>query len=332
MYLSLLIKLKRFIKKYIHNNAKVDKLMINNCTMFNFINKNHFIPLKNKALSKKLLSESVNMVEIEVFSFCNRRCYFCPNSFIDRHSINNYMDEAVYLKILNELSEVSYNKLISYSRYNEPLADRIIFTRLKQAREILPNATLHLNTNGDYLTFDYLQELYESGLRSINIQVYPNLGEKFDEQNAIKQMNQKINDLKLEFEDAAYSPNDWMEKRLKYKDMQIKIYARNFDKNGCSRGNTVDIMKNYVRSAACMSPFRHIYIDYNCNIMPCCNLRSDLDKHHPFIVGNVAEQKIFEVYTGEKLVQWRKNLIHFSSKQYPCRNCSFCPVEKPVSR
>ena len=30
---------------------------------------------------------NIRLVEIEIFSFCNRKCLFCPNSFIDRHSI-----------------------------------------------------------------------------------------------------------------------------------------------------------------------------------------------------------------------------------------------------
>lgn len=115
------------------------------------------------------------MVEIEIFSFCNRKCWFCPNSFIDRNSTNILMQEELYLKILNELKSINYNNMISYSRYNEPTSNRKIFIkRLKQAKTIIPNATLHTNTNGDFLSRDYLDELYEAGLKSMNIQSYLN--------------------------------------------------------------------------------------------------------------------------------------------------------------
>ena len=70
------------------------------------------------------------MVEIEVFSFCNRRCWFCPNSTIDRHSSNIFMDENLYHSILSDLNKIKYKGIISYSRYNEPLADRIIIEEI----------------------------------------------------------------------------------------------------------------------------------------------------------------------------------------------------------
>ena len=82
------------------------------------------------------------MVEIEIFSYCNRKCWFCPNSFIDRNSTNILMLEELYLKILNQLKSINYNSMISYSRYNEPTSNREIFIkRLKQAKAIIPNAS-----------------------------------------------------------------------------------------------------------------------------------------------------------------------------------------------
>lgn len=50
----------------------------------------------------KVKYKYIRMVEIEIFSFCNRKCWFCPNSFIDRNSTNILMQEELYLKILNE--------------------------------------------------------------------------------------------------------------------------------------------------------------------------------------------------------------------------------------
>jgi MoaA/NifB/PqqE/SkfB family radical SAM enzyme len=107
----------------------------------------------------------LNLIEIEVYSYCNRKCWFCPNSFIDRHSDNNLMPEEMYLSILNQLAEINYDKEITYSRYNEPLAYReIILKRISQAREIVPKAKLRTNTNGDYVTLDYIHALRDAGL------------------------------------------------------------------------------------------------------------------------------------------------------------------------
>jgi MoaA/NifB/PqqE/SkfB family radical SAM enzyme len=78
--------------------------------------------------------KNVRLIEIEIHSYCNRTCWFCPNSFLDRkHKIE--MKEWVYLKILQELKDMKYKEVISFSRYNEPLSDMNLFVkRLKQAK------------------------------------------------------------------------------------------------------------------------------------------------------------------------------------------------------
>ena len=43
--------------------------------------------------------ESLKFIEIEIFSYCNRKCWFCPNSFVDRISHNHLMPEEKYLEI-----------------------------------------------------------------------------------------------------------------------------------------------------------------------------------------------------------------------------------------
>ncbi|MDR0822180.1 MAG: radical SAM protein, partial [Endomicrobium sp.] len=110
-----------------------------------------FSSIHNSKLKQKTMKKFLNFIEIEVFSFCNRQCHFCPNSKVDRHSKNEFMPEETYISILKSLQEIDYDGCVSYSRYNEPLADRIILTRIKQARQYLPNAFLYSHTNGDYL-------------------------------------------------------------------------------------------------------------------------------------------------------------------------------------
>ncbi|MDR2526768.1 MAG: radical SAM protein, partial [Rickettsiales bacterium] len=135
--------------------------------------------------------KKLNLVEIEVFSFCNRQCWFCPNSFIDRHSKNVLMDENIYMGILDDLKSIEYRGMITYSRYNEPLSHKqIIIDRLKQARKYCPNALLHTNTNGDYLDREFLDDLYDAGLRSISIQIYLKEKEQFDVEQIKNRMSQ----------------------------------------------------------------------------------------------------------------------------------------------
>ena len=85
--------------------------------------------------------DDFTFIEIEIFSYCNRKCWFCPNSFIDRKSENLIMPEEKYLSILQQLKDMNFEGEIAYSRYNEPLSHKDNFIkRLEQAREYLPKA------------------------------------------------------------------------------------------------------------------------------------------------------------------------------------------------
>jgi len=132
----------------------------------------HFSREISPSAARYLFKRSIERVEIEPFSYCNRVCWFCPNAKIDRRSTNKYMPEDLYLQIMTELSEINYCEQITFSRYNEPLSDRIILTRIRQARELLPRAFLQAHTNGDYLTRSLLDELRDAGLNRLRVQVY----------------------------------------------------------------------------------------------------------------------------------------------------------------
>ena len=295
---------------------------------FDFIAKNHFIPNLPLEEAKALFKQSVEKVEIEVFSYCNRKCWFCPNSFIDRQSENIYMDELLYRAILQDLKSIEYDKTISYSRYNEPLADRVILTRLKQAQKCLPNALLHLNTNGDYLGADLLKQLYDCGLRSINIQVYLDSDEEYSDNLVRLKIMARINRLGLDAIEQTGRSGLKMNCKLEYKDMSINIYARNFESTGCDRGGLLEICNADIRTSPCLSPFKEFIIDYNGSVMPCCNLRSDSPAHEGFIISNIQKDNIFNIYTSKEAVSWRKKLIGRKPKQKPCDRCRFSEFGK----
>lgn len=221
----------------------------------------HFHRLENLEEAKILFKRSVNLIEIEIFSYCNRTCWFCPNSFIDRRSSNHHMPEDLYLAILKQLADIDFDGKISYSRYNEPLADKIILKRIQQARDFLPKAHLHTNTNGDYLNNTYLHELKEAGLNSLNIQIYLANHERYDHEKMQATMIKTQQRLGLSGTIVKEKQDEWLEAKLQFEGLAIRQYARNFEKNGCSRGNTLDIFQDYQRDAPCFSPFEHVYID-----------------------------------------------------------------------
>lgn len=293
-------------------------------TPFDFIVVDHLRQIQDRQEAIGLFRRSVSMVEIEVFSYCNRRCWFCPNSVIDRQSTTEYMTEPLYLRILDQLRDADYRQMISYSRYNEPLADRIILRRIEQAKERLPQAILHTNTNGDYLTLRYLAELADAGLRSLNIQIYLANDDRYDHERMRTKLLRTVDHLQLDASIVRDEPGVWLEAVAERSGIRMRVYARNFELNGCSRGDSVPIQLAYRRTSPCLSPFHHVYIDFNGKVMPCCNLRSDVPGHANAVVDDLnTANDLFLVYAGETLASWRRSLIGYDRKAGHCATCNF---------
>ena len=88
----------------------------------------------------------MNLVQIQTTSVCNGKCIFCPYRYSWFKKNPGVMSEKLYLKILNDVVELDNHftgKLCPYM-CNEPLADKDIVKRAKQATEILHNPYLEI--------------------------------------------------------------------------------------------------------------------------------------------------------------------------------------------
>jgi MoaA/NifB/PqqE/SkfB family radical SAM enzyme len=311
---------RRFHRKALHYKGK---------NPFACVSAGHLTPRLPPSSARVLFKKSVRMVEIEVFSFCNRTCWFCPNSHIDRHSDNILMSSSLYRKILDDLRAVDYAGLISYSRYNEPLADPIIFDRIQQARSAVPEALLHFNTNGDFFNRQTLEKIYDCGLKSMNIQVYTPENRPYSDELARDCLMRRVKRYGLNYEFVFSRPMDWLEYRLLFKDMKIRIYARNFRMNGADRGATIaDLSQEKIRRSPCLVPFKDMYIDYNGKVVPCCNIRSDIAEHSDFILGDLNDEHLtlFSIFQSAAAIAFRKKLVGFHEKCFPCNTCNFAHI------
>jgi hypothetical protein len=269
------------------------------------------IPKKHQ---QECFKRFVNIFEIEIFSFCNRTCSFCPNSYIDRKSKNHFMDENLYLKVMSELAEVDYDGIVWYSRYNEPLADRIILKRIQQARQLLPKAKLQTYTNGDYVTREYLDDLADAGLNEIRIMRYP---DSKDTKTASVRMSKMVEKIGLPI--VHKKPNCI---ELNHSKFHVQIYSFDIDKNVTNRAGSLTINSpKHKRLAPCYSPFSQIHVDHNGSVLPCCHARSDIESHHSLILGNIENETIFNIFFGEKALRLRRLLKNSTLPFVPCNEC-----------
>jgi hypothetical protein len=295
------------------------------------ISADHFSRELTPARARTLFKASVNQVEIETFTYCNRTCWFCPNARLDRRSTNRYMDEALYLRILEELSAIGYDQVITYRRYNEPLADRIILERLRQARRLLTKACLSTHTNGDYLNRAYLDELRDAGLNQLRVQVYLGNEERFDDDKILLCMVRRMKRLGLPYEMILASKGVRYMAQVAYEGVAVTFDARNFDAIGVDRGQTVRLSHTIERRSPCHVVFQHLYIDHDGAVVPCCNIRSDEPSHTPYVIDHLGSgNSLYHAFANSPLAEWRRGLLTFGVKHKPCNSCAYeCLPETP---
>lgn len=119
---------------------------------------NKIIEGEDRKLVRKFVNENMTEVplfheiEIETINRCNGGCSFCPVNVQNDIRTEKLMDENLFYKIINELKEIRYAGRIALFSNNEPLLDKRIVVFSRYVRENLPNAQIHLFTNGTLLS------------------------------------------------------------------------------------------------------------------------------------------------------------------------------------
>jgi hypothetical protein len=289
--------------------------------------RHHFTPDLSPKDAKELFRTSVRYVEIETFTYCNRKCWFCPNATMPERQDkagNRFMDRELYLRIMDELASINYRGQIQFGRYNEPLAEAMAFMWcVRQARARLPLAYLYTHTNGDFLGRPEMEELHRLGLNEIKIQTYLGNEQRWEEQAILDRQTQQLNRLGLRIRKTICAASGFRHfHETDYPGMLVTVDARNFDLIGTDRGGLLQIQQERPRTAPCMIPFERLYVDWDGSVVPCCNIRSDRPEHAEFVVSRLQDgTSIFQAFAA--LHGWRKSLLRFSEKGGPCATCRY---------
>ena len=220
----------------------------------------------------------IKLVEIELSSYCNRTCGWCPNSYIDRVSENNHLDFDVLTDLINELAEKGFAGVISFSRYNEPFADPESLTKAYNLiKEKLPDVKMVANTNGD---FDYSSFIG-----------------------------------KIEITEMDYDHN-------KEETVQDDFRVMRLD-NVNNRGGALKIKQDFKRTTPCYEPQQFVGINYDGTVSPCCNIRNDIPKHKPFIIGDLHDMNLEELLRQLHVRDFRERTSwgRYDYFPEPCKHC-----------
>ena len=243
---------------------------------------------------------SLLTVEINTTELCNRTCVFCP-----RHDKEVYPNRNLNMTletahaIADNLSLDNFKGKISYSGFSENLLNRKFADIIKILKDKLPDTTAECNTNGDRLTPKYAEELFDSALDLLYINLYDGIDQivKFDK------IMKDIDSSKYKYR-AHYSQAD---------------YGLNINNRGGSitwLGLDEDSVEK-LAGQPCHYPFYKMFVDWDGEVIFCAN---DWQKERK--VGNLAKQRLKDVWLGEDLNVIRKRLIKGDRSESPCNKCT----------
>ena len=283
--------------------------------------------------ARALFRSSVSRVEVEVSSYCNRVCPFCPNAQYERRSARRYMSDALYSDIVGGLGAIGYSGLFCFHRYNEPLAERdYILGRIRQCRTDAPAAHTKIYTNGDYLTPDYFEALHRAGLHEIFMTVYLGEKETYSDELMRERVSARLKAFGYPHTVVRMIPG-LIAVRVELP-FPMKVYVRgvSFDDPVITagipevndRGGFIRRNVPYTRRSPCLAVFTELQVELDGTVMPCCNFRSDIPEQRRYAVGRIGvDGDMFEVWAGAALADWRRRLFLFGEKDPPCGSCTY---------
>jgi len=290
-------------------------------------------PALTAQAKRDLFKNNVTLVELEPHAYCNRTCSFCPNSTLDRLTVKSHLDGSLYERILRDLESIDYRHVLRFARYSEPMAHEHIYEMVAQARARLPKAEIDIVTNGDYLNPRALERLRDAGLSVLRISVYMRRGVRWSVDAARDEIARLGKRIKIDpVWDTATAVT--VGAAFPYRGLEIVAFSHDFDETGYDRGQLLADLtdRTYVRRSPCFLVFSNFTVDFNGQVMPCCNLRSDHPQHASFVLDDLSSgrQSIFDVYAGQRFTDWRRGLVTVGEKADPCRTCKQKVLEGPA--
>ncbi len=292
-----------------------------------YFQSSHFVGLSAEDEAMQLFKASVSNVNIEISSYCNRKCQYCPISKVDRFSTNKVLPEPVFDKILSDLARIDYDREVSLNLYNEPTADReLLLARIAAIRKALPKSTIYFSSNGDYLDREYLAAMVAAGLSKLYVTLHAPKGEPYQDKYVIQRFTEFSARLGKVIKVEAFSPQEHVRGTMRISGIEITVFSTNYDKLGSDRAGSVEKLTAIAapRSAPCDRPFNDFTVSYEGTIFPCCQMFADDEQHKKrYAIGNIsAFASIFEAYASKDMAAWRASLVSFGPKTSPCNTCT----------
>lgn len=236
-----------------------------------------------------------NHIEVETINRCNGNCSFCPVNRTEDPREKRIMTQELFESIVEQLADIHYCGRFTTFSNNEPLLDERIIEFNQFARRKLPQARMHLFTNGTLLTLDKFIALAEV-LDELVIDNYQQ-------------------DLKLIR--PCEEIREYCEKHPALK-KKVTIVLRKPYEILTTRGGTAPNRQEIPEYGKdrCVFPFKQIIVRPDGMISLCCN-----DALGQYTLGDLNRESLLDIWYGPKFAMVRKCMYEGREKWGNCKYC-----------
>ena len=253
-------------------------------------------------------------VEIQLVSWCNRSCDFCPSRKIANPKKNMSL-ETINI-ITTQLEGIKFAGMIGLHLMSEPLLHPNFPQIVADFRRRLPGAFLRIESNGDVLKdWHQLQSYFHVGLNEILINCY-------DSPEQLERRNAMILELLKADPTVWYwnmhgrfppPPNhQWRAIKLR------RFYEDNYTlRNWAGHVPSQRPEKlDFPLPLSCARPFNRLHINYLGQAILCNN-----DWENKLVAGDLRHEDLRKVWNAPLLRQYREHLLRKDRSLLLCASC-----------
>lgn len=247
---------------------------------------------------EKIPMNALQSITINPTELCNRTCHFCPRSNPKIYPNRNiHINEDTVKRISDELKINNYSNRLGWSGNGEPLLTENIFNFIKIISDKNPQLKVHeIITNGDKLNYEIIQKLYDSGINHIIVSLY----------DGDEQLNKFIDYFK-NIDEKKYTLR--------------KSYYTDENNSFTNRGGSINYNTNLLESHKnnkCYIPFYKLFLDYNGDVLICCEDWLRLSKNKL----NINKNSLEEIWNSSFLNNYRNKLANGDRSLTVCNKCN----------
>ncbi|MEW6349448.1 MAG: SPASM domain-containing protein [Thermodesulfobacteriota bacterium] len=261
---------------------------------------------------------TIENVQIQTISWCNRSCEFCPSQKFDRKP--NLMTLETFQRVLDELASIGFAGRISPYLQGEPLLDKRMPQLIEMIRKTLPGSKILMQSNGDFLTVEKGEAVFGAGLHKLILNAYDSNGDRSATLNRIAdELVGKVpglRKLKGNFQTMIRpEPPGNVTREILIEDKSW--WTRDSQDNWAGNVPGMPPLKTPINKY-CFRPFEHLSVHYNGNVVLCC-----CDWKGEVVFGNLNESSLTDILAGEVATTYRHNLAHQNRRMPLCERCDF---------